>query len=71
MNMTTIGHTKAGYTVIAIPAGMDSPMSGHKGGEIAVDDSMMTMYTWEVFVITYGTDSIMKAAELYIKGVTE
>ena len=63
--MNIVGHTQSGYTVFAIPAGAESPMTGHKGGEIAVDDVNKTMYAWELFVVTYGTESIMRAAESY------
>ena len=63
--MKTLGKTVSGYTVIAIPAGHDSPMVNHKGGEIAVDEKARTMYAWGVFVATYGTDSIMRACNQY------
>lgn len=54
-----------GYTLHAIPPGMDSPMENHKGGEIAVDESRKTMYAWEVFIVTYGLNAIVKACLSY------
>ena len=64
--MDKIGITKSGYTVIAIPAGEQSPMANHRGGEIAVDEQSRTMYAWGVFVAAYGADSVMRACESYI-----
>jgi hypothetical protein len=54
-----------GYTLHIIPAGMDSPMVNHTGGEIAVDETKKTMYAWGVFVACYGLDSIIKACMSY------
>lgn len=63
--MQSIGKTQSGYTVKVIPPCHASPMVNHKGGEIAVDDETHTMYAWEVFVVTYGVDSIMRACNQY------
>lgn len=60
-----IGKTLSGYTILVIPFGVNSPMKNHKGGEIAVDDDNKIMYAWEIFVIIYGTESIIKACESY------
>ena len=54
-----------GYTLQVIPVGKESPMMNHKGGEIAVDEATKTMYAWEVFVVFYGLDSIVKACMSY------
>ena len=56
---------KNGYTLKFIPMGAESPMENHMGGEIAVDEASKTMYGWELFAATYGTDSIIKACESY------
>lgn len=63
--MQTIGMTKTGFTVKAIPPGIESPMANHKGGEIAVDNTARIMYAWSVFVACYGTESIMSACNRY------
>jgi hypothetical protein len=63
--MVCIGTTRHGFTVYAINPGEPSPMAGHKGGEVAVDDDSRTMYAWGVFVATYGTDSVMRACDTY------
>ena len=54
-----------GYQLRVIQSGEASPMEGHQGGEIAVDDQAHVMYAWEVFVVMYGLDSIRKACESY------
>lgn len=54
-----------GYTLVVIKPGTESPMQGHEGGEIAVDEEKKIMYAWEVFVVTYGLNSILKACESY------
>jgi len=54
-----------GYTLKVIPYGKESPMVDHLGGEIAADDEAMTFYAHEVFVVTYGMDSIVKACLSY------
>lgn len=63
--MQIIGKTESGYTVMAINPGESSPMHNHKGGEIAVDEIQKVMYAWGVFVVTYGTDSIMRSCNSY------
>lgn len=37
----------------------------HAGGEIAVDDDHRIMYVWEVFLVLYGAQSIVKACLKY------
>ena len=54
-----------GYTLSVIQPGETSPMLNHRGGEIAVDEATKTMYAWEVFVVCYGLDSIVKACLSY------
>lgn len=63
--MQKIGETETGYTVMAIPPGMQSPMMDHEGGGIAVDDENRTMYCWGIFVALYGTESILNACNQY------
>ena len=54
-----------GYSVNVIEYGEDSPMEGHKGGEIAADDKHHAFYVYEVTVVANGTDSILKACNSY------
>lgn len=54
-----------GYKLTIIPPDAKSPMIGHKGGEIAVDEESKTMYAWEVFVRCYGLESITRACMSY------
>ena len=56
---------KNGYKLVFIPIGKESPMENHKGGELAVDEENKIIYGWELFAVTYGTDSIIKACEAY------
>jgi hypothetical protein len=54
-----------GYTLKFLKPGVESPMMNHKGGEIAVDEETKTMYAWEIFVVFYGLESIIKACLSY------
>lgn len=63
--MQAIAKTHTGYTVIALSLNEQSPMINHKGGEIAVDELNKQMYVHDIFVVTYGLDSILKACESY------
>lgn len=62
---TIIGTTHHGYTVHAVAPGHESPLHGHRGGEVAVDEKTRRMYAWEVFVACYGIDSVMRACNQY------
>lgn len=64
--MELISTTHDGYKVIAVSVNETSPMINHKGGEIAVDEVNKHMYVHDIFVVTYGLDSIMKACNSYI-----
>ena len=63
--MDQIGTTHHGYSVFALSPSESSPMQNHLGGEVAVDDEHKAMYAHGVFVVLYGTDSIMTACNSY------
>jgi len=54
-----------GYTIRVISLGQESPMKNHKGMSIASDDDNKTFYVYELMMVTYGTDSVIKACESY------
>lgn len=53
------------YTLLSVGIDEDSPMVNHKGGEIAVDDEHCIMYVYEIFIVTYGLESIRKSCLTY------
>jgi hypothetical protein len=61
-----IAATIKDWKIVAIPPCAKSPMQNHKGGEIAVDDENKTFYAWEIFIVTYGLDSIIKSCTKYL-----
>ena len=68
--MTYNAHKLSGcWTLALIPPGHDSPLAGHRGGEVAVDVDNKTFYGWEIFAATYGLDSMIRACEKYISTV--
>ena len=54
-----------GYTLRAIPLGYESPMENHKGMSIAADDENRIFYAHHMLIVTYGSDSVIKACETY------
>ena len=55
------------WELMVIPYGEQSPMENHKGGaEIAADDENKLFYCWESWLVTVGTDSVIKACNQYI-----
>ena len=62
-------HLTAGWSLALIPPGQESPLAGHRGGEVAVDVDQKIFYGWEIFAATYGLDSMIGACEKYISAV--
>lgn len=54
------------WKLVALEPGDNSPMQGHAGGEVAVDTQSHTFYVQETFLITYGTDSVVRACNKYL-----
>lgn len=50
-----------GRTLYAIEPGEVSPLENHKGNEIGYDKETKKFFVSEVFLVTYGTDSIVAA----------
>jgi hypothetical protein len=54
-----------GWSLFAIPPFFESPMENHRGGEIAIDEEKKAFYVYEVFLVSYGLESIEKAINSY------
>lgn len=52
---------KDNRTLFAIEPSENSPLHNHKGGEIGYDKGTGEFYVHEVFLVSMGTDSIVKA----------
>ncbi len=50
---------KDGRVLYAIPPGVESPLVGQKGGEVAYDGK--NFYIHEVFLVCYGVESVERA----------
>lgn len=55
-----------GWRLALIPPDCESPMPGHRGGDMAVDAENRTIYGWEIFAVIYGLDAVVRACEKYI-----
>ena len=53
------------WALYAIEAGEESPMENHLSGEIAVDNENKRFYMHEIFIVCYGTDSVIKSCNQY------
>ena len=51
--------------LIAIEYGETSPLENHKSMELAVDSENREFYVHEIMLVTYGTDSVIKACKGY------
>lgn len=52
---------KNNWKLFTIEPGEQSPMENQQGGEIALDNDAKEAFVHEVFLVTYGTDSIVKS----------
>ena len=64
--MKTLSKTLTnGYRIRVLEYGEESPMIGHKYGEIAADDNSLEFFVHALLVNMNGTDSIVKACNSY------
>lgn len=56
-----------GYKLVALEYGDESPMQGHLGGEMVVDEKSKTIFGWDTFIVVYGLDSVVKACNDYFE----
>ena len=56
---------KGTNNLFAIEYGEQSPLANHGSMEVAVDTETGHFFIHEVMLVTYGTDSVIKACESY------
>ena len=54
------------WALYAIETGEESPMENHLSGEIAADGENKRFYMHDIFIVCYGTNSVIKSCKQYL-----